>query len=114
MAADDQLQVDTQREGDRVVIRLDGELDIATAPLLRSALEEATSGEAQAVVLDLDELRFMDSTGLRIVLWGRERCAAQGQQFAVTAGSSQVSRLLSVSGVGEQLRILSTTDELLV
>jgi anti-sigma B factor antagonist len=110
----EQLRVDSRTEKDRIVISLDGELDMASAPLLQAALENADAAATSVLVLDLRELRFMDSTGLRIILWARERLHSRGQEFALTTGSSQVQRLLSVSGVGEHLRVIATPDELLV
>lgn len=114
MGIAEQLQVNSRTEKDRIVISLDGELDMASAPLLQAALEDAEAGTASALVLDLRELRFMDSTGLRIILWARERLRSRGQELALTTSSSQVQRLLSVSGVGEHLRVIATPDELLV
>ncbi len=110
----EQLRVDSRTEKDRIVISLDGELDMASAPLLQAALENAETDAASVLVLDLRELRFMDSTGLRIILWAHERLHGRGQELALTTGSSQVQRLLSVSGVGEHLRVIATPDELLV
>jgi anti-anti-sigma factor len=108
------LRIESRREQGRVIVRLDGELDMASAPLLQSALEEAEKDASSTLVLDLNDLRFMDSTGLRIILWAGERRRSVGQQFALTPGASQVQRLLAVSGVGERLRIIATPDELLV
>jgi anti-sigma B factor antagonist len=110
----EQLRVDARSEKDRVVIRLDGELDMASAPLLQEALENAESEAAPTLVLDLQHLRFMDSTGLRIILSARERWRSRGHELALSAASSQVQRLLSVSGLGEHFRVIATPDELLV
>ena len=66
------------------------------------------------LVLDLGGLQFMDSTGLRIILWARDRCQESGREFALTPGSQQVQRLLSVSGAGEHLRIIASPGDLLV
>jgi anti-anti-sigma factor len=111
MGVADQLRIDAQREADRVVVRLDGELDMANASLLQTALERETD-TASTVVLDLRQLRFMDSTGLRVILWARERCQSSGREFALTPGSKQVQRLLAISGVGQHLRIIAAPDEL--
>lgn len=113
MGVTEQLRIDSQHEHGRLVIRLDGELDMASAPLLQEALEQATPTATAALVLDLQQLRFMDSTGLRVILAAQERLRENGQELALTAGSSQVQRLLAVSGVAGRLRVLSTPDELL-
>jgi anti-sigma B factor antagonist len=113
MGAPEQLQIEQRRESDRIVISLTGELDMANAPLLQSAIDEPALADTKTVVLDLQGLTFLDSTGLRIILSAREQCWRRGQEFAVTPGSQQVQRLLSVTGVGEHLRTLASADEVL-
>jgi anti-sigma B factor antagonist len=114
MGAADQLKIDVRREPDRVIIRLSGELDMSNAPLLQAAIEEADPPAKEMLVLDLEELQFIDSTGLRIILWARERCQEGDREFAVTPGSQQVQRLLTVSGAGEHLRVIASADDMLV
>jgi anti-sigma B factor antagonist len=103
-----------RHEQDRVVLRLCGELDLASAQLFQSEFESAEIGAAAMVVLDLEELQFIDSTGLRMILSANERAHARGQEFAITRGSQQVQRLLSITRVGEHLRVMASPDELLV
>lgn len=113
MGVVEQLRIESRNEHGRLVMRLDGELDMASAPLLQAALEDAAADTTSTLVLDLEQLRFMDSTGLRIILLARSRWQSRGQELALTTGSRQVQRLLAVSGVGEHLRVISTPDELL-
>jgi anti-anti-sigma factor len=111
MGVQDQLQIVVRHEADRVILALDGELDMATAEQLQHAID-GLEGETM-VVLDLEQLQFIDSTGLRSVLAVLERCRDRGQQFAVTRGSQQVQRLLGVTGVAKHLRIIDAADEVL-
>jgi anti-sigma B factor antagonist len=113
MGAQEQLQIALRQEPDRVVVKLTGELDMANAPVLQNAVEGDELSAAKTVVLDLQQLTFVDSTGLRIILSARELCWRRGQEFAVTPGSQQVQRLLSVTGVGEHLRTIATPDGVL-
>jgi anti-sigma B factor antagonist len=110
MRVQDQLRIDVRHEADRVVLSLAGELDLATAELLEQAIDAAENGE-QLVVLDLQALEFIDSTGLRGVLAALEGCRERGQEFAITPGSPQVQRLLSVTGVSGHLRTIASGDE---
>jgi anti-sigma B factor antagonist len=112
MATHDQLRIDVRQAQDRVVLCLSGELDLASAPVLESEIESSDVAGATMVVLDLRELRFIDSTGLRVLLAAHERAAERGQEFAVTPGSEQVQRLLSITRVSEHLRIMTSPDEL--
>jgi anti-sigma B factor antagonist len=107
MGVEEQLRIVLRRETDRVVVVLDGELDMASAPSLLDALDAAEIEPNAMVVLDLQPLQFIDSTGLRAILSLRERCRDRGQQFAVTRGSPQVQRLLDITGVSEHLQTLT-------
>jgi anti-sigma B factor antagonist len=108
------LQVEVRNEPDRVVLRLLGELDLASAPLLQGAIESVETDAAPLLVLDLDDLEFIDSTGLRIILAAHERAQERGQMLALTRGSQQVQRLMSITRVGEHLRVIESADEQLV
>jgi anti-sigma B factor antagonist len=107
------LRIEVRQEPDRAVVCLHGELDLASAPLLQNEIENIADDDG-ALVLDLEDLQFIDSTGLRIILATHERSRERGQEFAVTRGSQQVQRLLSITRVGEHLRIVDSPDELLV
>jgi anti-sigma B factor antagonist len=111
---EDQLRVDTKHEEDRTVLRLRGELDLATVPLLQSALDAVELEGPSLVLLDLRDLQFMDSTGLRAILDAHERSQHRGHEFAVTRASDQVERLLTITRVSEHLRIIDSTDERLL
>jgi anti-sigma B factor antagonist len=106
--------VDMRHQQDRVVLHLDGELDLASSPIFERALEGPEIVETPLLVLDLDDLRFVDSTGLRVILLAHEGARARGQEFAITPGSSQVQRLLSITSVAEHMRVIATPDDLLV
>ena len=66
------------------------------------------------VVLDLDDVQFIDSAGLRVVLAAHERTAERGQRLALTPGSPQVQRLLSIAGVDGHLQTIASADAALV
>ncbi len=114
MGATEHLHIERRQGGERIVVELAGELDMANAPLLQNAISDQELTSAKTVVLDLQGLTFLDSTGLRIILAAREQCWRRGQEFAVTPGSQQVQRLLSVTGVGEHLRTIASADEVFV
>ncbi len=95
-----------------MTLALRGELDMASAELLQRALEGPELQDQPMIVLDLERVDFIDSTGLRIVLMALERCRKRHQEFAITPGSQQVQRLLSVTGLGKHLPTVPAPDEM--
>lgn len=112
MAVRDQLQIDVRHDGGRAILVLAGELDLASAEILQRAVDDPTLAAEPMLVLDLEQLQFIDSTGLRIILKALERCRSRGQEFAITRGSPQVQRLLSITGVAAHLPTISSADEM--
>ncbi|MGI8571848.1 MAG: STAS domain-containing protein [Solirubrobacteraceae bacterium] len=85
-----------------LVLKVRGELDLATAPLLKERLEQAEAAAATNVVIDLDQVEFMDSTGLHVLL-ARFIQNHNGTRYSLTHGSPQVRRLFEVAGVIDRL-----------
>jgi anti-anti-sigma factor len=88
-----------------------GELDIATTPSLEQAIAEATSEPGAAIVLDLRELTFMDSTGLRTLAQCNARAEQDGFTLAIWRGSRQIERVLEISGLGALLPLVDAPPE---
>ncbi len=114
VGAQEHLRVAVRRQQDRVVLHLEGELDLASSPILERALEAPELADTPLLVLDLDELSFVDSTGLRIILLAHEGARSRNQEFAITQGSPQVQRLLSITSVAEHMRVIASPNDLLV
>jgi anti-anti-sigma factor len=85
------------------VLRVVGELDIATAPILRTAVTEVLSARPARVVLDLSHVRFLGSAGLAALLDAVQRGERYGVVVCVSAASRAVNRILQLTGVSELL-----------
>jgi anti-anti-sigma factor len=83
-----------------------GELDIATTPELEQALTEATADSMAEIVLDLRELTFMDSTGLRALAQANSRADEAGVKLSIIRGRRQIERVLEISGLGTLLPLV--------
>jgi anti-sigma B factor antagonist len=112
--AGEQLTIEARQEPDRIVLTLHGELDLVGVPRLQSELDRDAVDAADIVVLDLDDVQFIDSAGLRAILAAHELAVERGQQLALTPGSPQVQRLLSIAGVGGHLQTIASADAALV
>jgi anti-sigma B factor antagonist len=85
-------------------LRLSGELDLTSAGMLETSIAEICADGAREVVLDMSDLRFMDSTGLRSLLVSQEVCTVNECAFSIGLVTPQVERLLELSGMTERLR----------
>lgn len=101
------FSISTSDSGGRAVVTIRGELDLATAPELETTLLERLDA-GHDVVLDLRELQFMDSSGLRVLVTAHARAADGGPRFAIVRppAGSEVAKILDIAGIEEQLNIV--------
>jgi anti-anti-sigma factor len=100
------LSIEVDPDGDALTVRATGELDIATTAPLEQALRGAFEGDAASIILDVAELRFIDSMGLRTLLWAAERSRENGVSLGVRCGSGAVHRLIESTGMGRTLPLI--------
>ena len=103
-----QLVLEMTRIGVHDVIVATGEIDLASAPRVESAIE-GFSG--QPVVLDLRRVEFMDSAGLKVLLNQRSRLEESGGDLRLVVGQGVVVRLLELTGVSDAFSITDTIEE---
>ena len=65
------------------------------------------------MILDLRQIEFMDSTGLRVFLSAHQRAHDTGRRFALVRGADQVERVLTLTGVRDLLTVVDAPEELL-
>jgi anti-anti-sigma factor len=89
-------------EPTRVRVRLHGELDLATAHVVADRLRRLRE-RGGAVLLDLDQLSFIDASGLRVILAASSDARKDGWAFTVTRGSAPVRRVFELVDAGTHL-----------
>lgn len=100
------LSVRSDREGVTLTLSFAGELDAQTAPRFQSAIEEARRSDAGAIVLDLTDLQFADSSGLVGLLMAARRSERDGTRLRIRAGSGHVRQSLELTGIDEKLNLI--------
>ena len=108
----DAFVVTTTMDGAAATVAVDGELDLATVEELDAALSQVESNGSTTLCLDLANVRFMDSTGLRCLLRARRRAEEGGRSFTLTNLPAGVERLFDVTGVGRIFEIAPTAKRL--
>jgi anti-anti-sigma factor len=97
------FSVTSEQRGHAAHLRLSGEIDIATAPVLEGWLHTAERNGNTAIVLDLEEVTFMDASGLRAFLGAAERATRCGRTFAIVRPPALVQRVLQITGTAHLL-----------
>ena len=96
------LTVEPRQDGVLIVV---GELSLAEAPILERHLAEALSTATSTIVVDLEGVEFIDSTGLSVLVRAQQQASERGVEFGVRNPRAQAHRLLSLTGLEERLTI---------
>jgi anti-sigma B factor antagonist len=97
--------VDVESEPPQLRLVLKGELDLASAPLLERAIEALPWPELSELTLDLAGVRFIDSTGLSVLIRASHRAATADLRFSVVHAAAQPWKLFTIAGVIDSLHV---------
>lgn len=100
------------RNGDVVVVRLGGELDLYNAEVVREALSEAVAGEPKRMVVDLGAVEFLDSTALGVLVEARAKLPDR-RAFLLAAPGLEPRRALEVAGLDRHFSVHETVEDAL-
>lgn len=108
----DELSIDIKSEhnGDAIVFRLRGSLDLATSPSVRAALVEAADKDRHDIIVDLTQLEFLDSTGLGALIGAHRRAAEHGGRVRLIVQDGPIARLLNITGLMRVFAVYATLD----
>ncbi|HEX2370875.1 MAG TPA: STAS domain-containing protein [Acidimicrobiia bacterium] len=99
-SAEDYLRVECEvsDDGRSVCLRLDGEFDMGTAPLVEDALSPALDPRCARLVVNLADVSFMDSSGLRVLVVARNALDERAE-MVIADINDQLRRLFEISGL---------------
>ena len=95
--------LDSRVDGSEVVIMLSGELDLASAPTLSTALFSTIGADSRRIVIDLARLSFMDSSGVQVIASARIAQAERGGELVLRGPDHNVRRLFDLLDLGAWL-----------
>lgn len=101
---------DTDHDG-WTVVRTAGEVDVATAPALRDRLTELVEGGAVNVVVDLEDVSFIDSTGLGVLVGAVRRARSAGGDVRIVCTNHRIQKVFEATGLHEVFTIGGTVDD---
>jgi len=93
------LSVNTRTDGAVSVVEVAGEVDVYTAPTLRQHLREASGGSAPRIVVDMTEVKFLDSTGLGVLVGAMGRVKEADGTLRLVVASDHILKVLRITGL---------------
>ena len=102
------LSYESHRSDEMVRLALAGEFDLSNAAQLEDALKEIERERPPLLVLDLRELTFMDSTGLRVMVSADARARDDSRRLVVVQGPESVHRVFRITGLDDHLEIVES------
>ena len=101
---DRRFEIHTQNSDGVERVRVRGEVDLSVVGKLDSEMRRAEATKASKIELDLDQLDFLDASGVRLLLDLAQRSRRNGRRLRIKPGNSpQVRRVLELTGVVEHL-----------
>jgi anti-sigma B factor antagonist len=100
------------REG-VAVVSIGGEIDLSTAPAFEAAINGALDEDPPVLVIELSDVSFMASVGLRILVATHEKIS-KSAQVAVVANNPAASRPIQLTGLDKVISLYPTLDEALI
>jgi anti-sigma B factor antagonist len=104
------LTWEAHRSDHMIRLALAGEFDLSNAAQLEDALKDVERDRPALLILDLRELTFMDSTGLRVMVSADSRARDDSRRLAVVQGPESVHRVFRITGLDDHLEIVETPE----
>jgi anti-sigma B factor antagonist len=107
------LSLATKDVGDRTILEVGGEIDVYTAPKLREQLIELVSNGRYQLVVDMESVEFLDSTGLGVLVGGLKRVRAHDGSLRLVCTQERILKIFRITGLTKVFPIHASVDEAL-
>jgi anti-sigma B factor antagonist len=107
------LSLTTRDEGDRTVVAVGGEIDVYTAPKLREQLVDLVNAGRYHLVVDMEGVEFLDSTGLGVLVGGLKRVRAHDGSLRLVCTQERILKIFRITGLTKVFPIHDTVSEAL-
>jgi anti-sigma B factor antagonist len=102
----------TQRDG-VAVLSLRGEIDVYTAPRMRQAIVDLVDAGSRNIVIDMEKVDFLDSTGLGVLVEGLKRVRTRGGSLSLVVTQDKIVKIFDITGLNKAFPIHGSLEEAL-
>jgi anti-sigma B factor antagonist len=107
------LSLETRHDGRRTVIEVGGEIDVYTAPRLRERIAELVADGHYHLVIDMEGVDFLDSTGLGVLVGGLKKVRAHNGSMQLICTQERLLKIFRITGLAKVFAIHGTQAEAL-
>lgn len=104
------LRLDVSERDGRFVLRVGGEIDVATAPRLREQLIAMVNEQRYQLIVDLSDVDFIDSTGLGVLIGALKRVRSHDGDLQLICGDPRIVKVFEITGL-DQIFVMHETVE---
>lgn len=108
-----ELDVTLESLGDLALIVLSGEVDVYSAPRLRNVIRDLVDKGKYRMVVDLEKVAFMDSTGLGVLVGGLKRVKRHQGELGIICNQERILRIFRITGLTKVFPIYRSREDLL-
>jgi anti-sigma B factor antagonist len=94
-----ELSLQTRVAGDFTVVEVGGEIDVYTAPKLRECLVDLVNSGRHNLVVDMEKVEFLDSTGLGVLVGGLKRVRAHDGSLRLVCTQERILKIFRITGL---------------
>ncbi len=105
-----ELSLSARTVAEHTVLEVGGEVDVYTAPELRTRLVELATAGARSVVVDLRRVEFLDSTGLGVLVGALKRLHAAGGRLALVADHERLLKIFRITALDRVFPLYASVD----
>jgi len=104
------LTLATREEDGRAIVAVGGEIDVYTAPKLRDQITELVSSGSYNIVIDLEAVEFLDSTGLGVLVGGLKKVRAHDGSLDLICSQERLLKIFRITGLAKVFVIHDSVD----
>lgn len=106
-----ELAVTSRTDGDFEIVEVGGEIDVYTAPRLREAIVAAVDAGHIRLIIDVQKVDFLDSTGLGVLVGALKRVRADGGSLDIVCTQERILKIFQITGLDKVFGLHQSVDE---
>ena len=100
-----------ESEDDAYVVELSGEIDVYTSPKVKDAISELIDQGHYNLIINLEKVRYIDSTGLGVLIGGLKRVREHGGSVSLVCTNPQIKKIFDITGLVKIFGIFESEND---